>query len=153
MLLEPSWVCVTYRTDTNELRDKLLYPIDPDDKKIINKVYCMENRTLCDIAREIIPDDALFDPGIKDSIRFAFRIPKFSQCRPEPYIVVWFDGEGLNISGNELGNIPGWWKAKEMATSTRTMRDMKESLGIYLDWLTHLEEYRDFCRENKDRIL
>lgn len=153
MLLQPTWICATYHTTTKRSGEKMLFSNDPEHKRIIKRVYQMENKSLCEIAHKIIPRRAVFGPFEGDSLRFAFNIPKLSRCYPEPYIVVWFDESGLYISGSELGNIKGWWRDRELATSVWTMRQMKESLGAYLDWLTHLEAYRDFCRENRDRIL
>lgn len=153
MLLQPTWVCVEYHSGKKAC-EKMLHSFDPDNKKIIRLVYRMENETLCYVARKIIPRRAKFGPQEGDSIRFCFKIPKLSRCSPEPYLIAWFDETGLYVGGYELSKASGWAKSKaSIAVPDWTMRNMKEGVGEYLGLLTHSDAFREFCRENRDRIL
>ena len=152
MLLIPSWVCVQYHTPKRGVKKRMLMAHKPKELKIIKRLLATEDIPLWQLAKQIIPRKAEFDIGQGNELRIAYDFRMFAQIIPEPYIVVWYDDEGLYISQNYLDGA-GRSVQYRVDAGACTMSTLRKCLGDWLDDLSHSERFHKYCRNHRSELL
>ena len=154
MLLIPAWVYVNYRTAKGKESGRQFRTGRLEDLKIIKKIHSSEDIPLVNIAKKIIPRKANFGPCDNESLRIAYYFWMFSKVMSAPFIVVWYDKEGLYMTVSGFGQDSySLWKRYNMNPTECTMSILRKCLGDWLDHLTHSDMFLNYCKNHRNELL